>query len=108
MPPRARGYAAHKRADSIAAASEAVHCIGWTYPEVRDVLNIQFPILDVDPLVQVYACEPWMPWSAELAAERFLIELTLLTELANADACELSMNTSSGVSPSGPGYRAAC
>lgn len=100
-------YAAHKCADSIAAASEAVHCIGWTHQEVRDVLSIQFPILDADPLVQVYDCEPWMPWSAELAAERFLIELMRLTELAHADAYELVMNTSLGVSPSGPGSRAA-
>lgn len=75
-------YREHKRADSIAAASEAVHCTGWSRQEVREVLNIEFPVLDVDPLVEIYGCEPWAPWSAELAAERFLAELTALCRFA--------------------------
>lgn len=75
-------YKEHKRADSIAAASEAVHCTGWSRQEVREVLNIEFPVLDVDPLAAIYACEPWAPWSAELAAERFLAELTSLCTAA--------------------------
>jgi hypothetical protein len=42
----------HKQADSVAAASEAVHCIGWPIHEVRDVLGIVHPVLDVDPLAR--------------------------------------------------------
>ena len=73
-------YIEHKRADSIAAASEAVHCTGWSRQEVREVLKIEFPVLDVDPLAAIYACEPWAPWSAEVASQRFLEMLTRLTQ----------------------------
>ena len=65
-------HAVHKRADSVAAASEAVHCIGWPAHEVRDVLGIVHPVLDVDPLADIYDCRPWEPWAADVAAERFL------------------------------------
>ncbi|EAP0894734.1 phosphohydrolase, partial [Salmonella enterica] len=65
-------HAVHKRADSVAAASEAVHCIGWAAHEVRDVLGIVHPVLDVDPLAEIYGCRPWEPWAADVAAERFL------------------------------------
>ena len=69
----------HKRADSIAAASEAVHCTGWSRDEVRDVLGIEFPVLDVDPLQAIYGGTAWEPWPSEVAAERFLDELDRLT-----------------------------
>lgn len=65
-------HAVHKRADSIAAASEAVHCVGWPIHEVRSVLGIVVPILDVDPLAEIYDCRPWEPWAADVAAKRFL------------------------------------
>ena len=68
----------HKRADSIAAASEAVHCTGWSRDEVRDVLGIEFPVLDVDPLQSIYGGTAWEPWPSELAAKRFLDELLRL------------------------------
>lgn len=68
----------HKRADSVAAASEAVHCIGWPAHEVRDVLGIVHPVLDVDPLADIYDCRPWEPWAADVAAERFLAALESL------------------------------
>lgn len=71
-------HAVHKRADSVAAASEAVHCIGWPVHEVRDVLGIVHPVLDVDPLADIYGCRPWEPWAADVAAERFLAELDAL------------------------------
>lgn len=70
--------AVHKRADSVAAASEAVHCIGWPVHEVRDVLGIVHPVLDVDPLADIYGCQPWEPWAADVAAERFLDALESL------------------------------
>lgn len=71
-------HAVHKRADSVAAASEAVHCIGWPAHEVRDVLGIVHPVLDVDPLAEIYGCRPWEPWAADVAAERFLDALESL------------------------------
>lgn len=71
-------HAVHKRADSVAAASEAVHCIGWPVHEVRDDLGIVHPVLDVDPLADIYGCRPWEPWAADVAAERFLDALESL------------------------------
>ena len=70
----------HKRADSIAAASEAVHCTGWSREEVRDVLSIEFPVLDVDPLQAIYGGTAWAPWPSDVAALRFLDELDRLTK----------------------------
>ena len=69
---------AHKKADRIAAASEAVHVVGWTKDEVRDVLRIPFKPLSEDPLVAVYGGKPWEPWPPGVAAERFLAELEKL------------------------------
>ena len=69
----------HKRADSIAAASEAVHCTGWSRDEVRDVLGIEFPVLDVDPLQSIHGGTAWEPWPSDVAAARFLDELRRLT-----------------------------
>ncbi len=69
----------HKKADRIAAASEAVHVVGWTEAEVRNVLRIPFKPLANDPLVAVYGGTAWEPWPPRLAAERFLAELEALT-----------------------------
>jgi len=69
---------AHKKADRIAAASEAVHVVGWTKDEVRNVLRIPFKPLTHDPLVAIYGGTPWEPWPPGLAAERFLAELEKL------------------------------
>ncbi len=69
---------AHKRADRIAAASEAVHVVGWTREEVRHTLRIPFDPLATDPLAAVYGGTPWEPWAPSVAAERFLEELRSL------------------------------
>ena len=71
--------APHKKADRIAAASEAVHVVGWTEAEVRNVLRIPFKPLKKDPLVPVYGGAPWEPWPPALAADRFLAELAALS-----------------------------
>ncbi len=71
-------YRAHKKADRIAAASEAVHVVGWTREEVRHTLRIPFEPLAADPLAAVYGGTPWEPWPPTLAAERFLRELAAL------------------------------
>jgi hypothetical protein len=69
----------HKKADRIAAASEAVHVVGWTDAEVRNVLHIPFKPLADDPLVPIYGGTAWEPWPPRLAAKRFLAELEALT-----------------------------
>ena len=66
-----RSYGRHKDADEMSAASEAVHVVGWSVDEVRSVLGIEAPILQDDPLADLYGCEPWVPWHADVAAERF-------------------------------------
>lgn len=66
---------AHKKADRIAAASEAVHVVGWSRQEVRHTLRIAEAVLDADPLTSWFGTPPWEPWSAEQAAERFLTVL---------------------------------
>jgi hypothetical protein len=65
----------HKRADRLAAASEAVHVAGWSEQEVRTTLKIRSAVLAHDPLVDVYGCAPWEPWPPGVAAERFLAAL---------------------------------
>lgn len=75
-----REHAAHKRADRLAAASEAVHVAGWSHDEVRRTLKISAPILQDDPLAPVYGGRAWEPWSPGVAAERFLHELNRLKQ----------------------------
>jgi len=70
---------AHKKADRIAAASEAVHVVGWTRQEVRQTLRIAEAVLDTDPLAAWFAATPWEPWTPEQAAERFLATLGRLS-----------------------------
>lgn len=71
-------YLVHKQADRIAAASEAVHCVGWTNDEVSTVLGITAPLLTEDPLTKQYGGVAWKPWSAEVAYQRFNAELMRL------------------------------
>jgi uncharacterized protein len=66
------GHRIHKRADRLAAASEAVHVVGWTRKEVRQTLKIRAQPLDADPLHAVYRGQPWEPWPPGLACDRFL------------------------------------
>ena len=65
----------HKRADRVAAASEAVHVVGWTRKEVRATLGIAHQPLTFDPLTAIYGGTAWEPWAPTLAAERFLRQL---------------------------------
>ena len=70
----------HKRADRLAAASEAVHVVGWSREDVRKTLKITLTPLDDDPLVDVYGGRAWEPWSPSIACDRFLAELNRLTK----------------------------
>ena len=75
-------HAAHKLADRLAAASEAVHVVGWSEKEVLHTLKISVPPLNDDPLQAVYGGTAWEPWAPQLAAERFLEELNRLKALS--------------------------
>jgi hypothetical protein len=74
---------AHKYADRLAAASEALHVVGWSVEEIRAVLKIPYKPLQEDPLQKVYGDEAWRPWAPELAAERFLQELNRILKKMN-------------------------
>ncbi|HEX5326543.1 MAG TPA: phosphohydrolase [Acetobacteraceae bacterium] len=71
-------HAAHKRADRLAAASEALHVVGWTAVELRASLGITPRPLARDPLPRPEGTRAWEPWPPGLAAERFLAELRRL------------------------------
>ena len=75
-------HAAHKLADRLDAASEAVHVVGWSAKEVLHTLKITVPPLSDDPLHAVYGGTAWEPWAPQLAAERFLEELNRLKALS--------------------------
>lgn len=70
----------HKKADVLAAASEAVHVAGWSPVEVSSVLKIKQTPLPDDPLTKIYGGVAWEPWPSDVAAERFLTELNNLTK----------------------------
>jgi hypothetical protein len=86
-------YVAHKRADRLAAASEAVHVAGWSYQDLQDTLGIQTQPLTDDPLPQLAGLKSWEPWSARTAAALFLAKLRELRgsedpeHVADLDAC---------------------
>ncbi|WP_373987518.1 phosphohydrolase [Duganella sp. BuS-21] len=71
-------HAAHKLADRLAAASEAVHVAGWSAQEVQQTLKITVPPLSDDPLHAIYGGTAWEPWPPALAARRFLEQLDRL------------------------------
>ena len=65
----------HKRADRLAAASEALHVVGWPREEVRDTLGIPLAPLQADPLPLLDGLLPWQPWPPRRAAALFLFKL---------------------------------
>lgn len=87
LPPwSTEGHRLHKLADVAAAASEAVHCVGWARSEVREILQIDAPAIDADPLAVRYGGVPWEPWPLDVAAERFHDELKRLQTQHDATA----------------------
>lgn len=73
---------AHKAVDVAVAAAEAVHVVGWTSTEVRETLGIRADVIAKDPLAVPYGDPPWRPWTPDVAAGRFLEELTALQKRA--------------------------
>jgi len=75
-------HAAHKRADHLAAASEAAHVVGWTPADIRHSLRIKTEPLEVDPVPAPVGMLPWEPWPPKLAAMVFLDTLRDLRDQA--------------------------
>ena len=71
-------HAAHKQADSLAAASEAAHVVGWSRADIRHSLRIKVEPLGLDPLPSRCGLQPWEPWPPRLAAGLFLETLAEL------------------------------
>lgn len=69
------GYTAHKRADRLAAASEALHIAGWTAAEIRDTLLLADHPLVADPMPLPDGMRPWEPWPPQIAAGVFCAKL---------------------------------
>lgn len=76
-------YKAHKHADHLAAASEAVHVAGWSMEELRDLLGIHLEPLQDDPLARFTvgtSYQPWEPWDESFAAEVFEAQMAVIQE----------------------------
>jgi 5'-deoxynucleotidase YfbR-like HD superfamily hydrolase len=92
LPPWQEGeYEAHKQADRLAAASEALHVVGWSRDELRDDLEIDLTPIDHDPLLSFFGGRAWDPWPAPLAAKRFLLTLEFLLSRNTCD-CLANVN----------------
>ena len=81
----AETHAAHKRADRLAAASEAAHVVGWSPADIMHSLRIRTEPLEVDPVPAPAGMLPWEPWPPKLAAAVFL---DTLRDLRNQAADE--------------------
>ena len=93
-------YACHKRADRLAAASEAFHVVGWSRREMREALEITLEPLDEDPLVPPTGFAPWQPWPPALAQRIFMRRLHIL--LARAGVDERARRPRPGLLPPAP------
>lgn len=76
----------HKRADHLAASSEALHVAGWSRAEIRETLGIPLEPAMADPLPLLAGSRPCQPWPPRLAAALFLVKLRELTNGSHIDA----------------------
>ena len=81
----AEDYLLHKRADHLAAASEALHVAGWSMEDITETLGLRLAPAMVDPLPLLDGMHPWEPWPPRRAAALFLAKLR---ELDGADHLE--------------------
>ena len=65
-------YLLHKRADHLAAASEAYHVAGWSREDIEATLGIRLAPIMPDPLPRLAGLQPWQPWPPKQAASLFL------------------------------------
>jgi len=87
----AENYRRHKRADRIAAASEARHVTAWTPAQIAATLQLTEQPLTHDPLllaVEASGFAEWEPWTADFAAGAWLDALTSKTMARAARAVE--------------------
>ena len=78
-------YILHKRADRLAAASEALHVVGWSPEAIAEMLGIRLRPLDGDPLPLLDGLRPWEPWPPRRAASLFLAKLRELQHATSLD-----------------------
>ena len=78
-------YLLHKRADHLAAASEALHVAGWARDAVNEMLGICVSPATADPMPLLEGHQPWEPWAPRHAAAVFL---ATLRELVGAESLE--------------------
>ena len=82
--PAPAAYAIHKRADRLAAASEAFHVVGWSRIDMRKILRIaEVPLLQ-DPLSPC-GFAPWEPWPPRVV-DRLFFERFKALERAHQSA----------------------
>ena len=78
-------YLMHKRADRLAAISEARHVAGWSLDEIMEEFG-SANLLTVDPLQGTGPLpDPWQPWPPDLAARMFLNRLRILSTAATRE-----------------------
>ena len=82
----AEAYAKHKRADRLAAASEAFHVVGWSRTDMVEALGIEIPPLLDDPLPR-NGFARWEPWPPRAAQHLFMQRFR---ELAHASRSSMS------------------
>jgi hypothetical protein len=76
----------HKRADHLAAASEAIHVAGWSQEEIHETLGVRLMPMLTDPLPLLAGFQPWQPWPPRWAAPLFLAKVRELTSGTRSDA----------------------
>nr|WP_295658775.1 hypothetical protein [Polymorphobacter sp.] len=84
----AENYRRHKRADRIAAASEARHVTAWTPAQIAATLQLTEQPLTHDPLLaaaEASGFAAWEPWPADVAAAVWLDALLILIEARNGE-----------------------
>ena len=72
-------YRRHKRADRIAAASEARYVTSWSDHQIADTLELVEEPLNSDPLMTFVTAgdyAEWEPWPADFAAGAWLDAVT--------------------------------
>ena len=78
-------YVLHKRADRLAAASEALHVVGWSAEAIAEMLGLRLRPLEEDPLPPLDGLRPWAPWAPRRAASLFLAKLRELQHATYLD-----------------------
>jgi hypothetical protein len=92
-------YLLHKRADRLAATSEALHVAGWSRAEIHEEFG-PAEILIEDPLPRAAPqLRPWEPWPPALAARLFHQRLQHLGEAAWRERVVANLATAFAAAP---------